>query len=68
MHIFKKIDLKENGFSFCPEVTTKLAKLKENIVEVKVNYNGRSYKEGKKIKFVDGIIAIITLFKYKFFN
>ncbi len=66
--IFKKIDLKENGFSFCPEVTTKLAKLKENIVEVKVNYNGRSYKDGKKIKFVDGIIAIITLFKYKFFN
>ncbi len=65
---FKKINLKENGFSFCPEVTTKLANMKENIIEVEVNYNGRTYEEGKKIKFIDGIFAILTLFKYRFFN
>ncbi len=64
---FKKINLKENGFSFCPEVTTKLANMKENIIEVEVNYNGRTYEEGKKIKFIDGIFAILTLFKYRFF-
>ena len=67
-NIFKSIELKENGFSFCPEVTTKLSKLEEKIVEVEINYTGRTYSEGKKIKFSDGIFAIITLFKYRFFN
>ena len=67
-NIFKSIELKENGFSFCPEVTTKLSRLDEKIVEVEINYTGRTYSEGKKIKFLDGIFAIITLFKYRFFN
>ena len=67
-NIFKSIELKENGFSFCPEVTTKLSRLDEKIVEVEINYTGRTYSEGKKIKFLDGIFAIITLFKYIFFN
>ena len=67
-NIFKSIELKENGFSFCPEVTTKLSRLDEKIVEVEINYTGRTYSEGKKTKFLDGIFAIITLFKYRFFN
>tara|TARA_B100000989_G_C19523742_1_gene465680 strand:+ start:746 stop:1441 length:696 start_codon:yes stop_codon:yes gene_type:complete len=67
-NIFKSIELKENGFSFCPEVTTKLSKLDEKIVEVEINYTGRTYSEGKKIKFLDGIFAITTLFKYRFFD
>ena len=66
--IFNKITLEENGFNFCPEVTTKLSNLGINILEVPINYNGRSYKEGKKIRFIDGLIAIKTLFKYKFFK
>ena len=67
-NIFKSIELKENGFSFCPEVTTKLSRLDEKIVEVEISYTGRTYSQGKKIKFLDGIFAIITLFKYRFFN
>ena len=43
--IFKKIELLENGFSFCPEITTKISKLKINITEIKVFYNGRSFKD-----------------------
>ena len=64
--LFKRIKLIENGFSFCPEVTTKISNLGYKILEVPISYNGRSYSQGKKIKFRDGIDAIITLFKYKF--
>ena len=66
-HIFKKIQLKEQDFSFCPEITTKVGLLKLKIKEVPIKYNGRNYNEGKKIKFTDGIKAVITLFKYRFF-
>ena len=66
--IFKKIKLNENGFSFCPEITTKLSCLKVEITEVEISYNGRSFDDGKKIKFSDGFDAIITLIRYKFFN
>ena len=66
--IFLNIKLEENGFSFCPEVTTKIALKKISIREVAIRYHGRSYNEGKKINFMDGIQAIITLFKYRFFE
>ncbi len=62
-----KLKLKENGFSFCPEITTKFSNLNESIIEIPISYRGRSYSDGKKIKFKDGISAIITLFRYKFF-
>ena len=65
--IFLKLNLKEKGFSFCPEVTTKLAKLSYKIIEVPINYNGREVKDGKKIRFKDAISALITIFKYKYF-
>lgn len=65
--IFKKIELLENGFSFCPEITTKISKLKINITEIKIFYNGRSFKEGKKISIIDGFVAIKTLIKYRLF-
>ena len=68
VQIFKKIELIENGFSFCPEVTTKLSNVKEKIIEVPISYNGRTYSEGKKINFADGIHAIKSIIKYKFFN
>tara|TARA_Y100000996_G_scaffold414256_1_gene404625 strand:+ start:1261 stop:1953 length:693 start_codon:yes stop_codon:yes gene_type:complete len=64
--VFNSIDLEENDFSFCPEITTKIALKKIKIKEVKIDYNGRSYKEGKKIKLSDGIKAIKTLFKYRY--
>ena len=63
--VFRKINLKENGFSFCPEVTTKVSNLKLQIFEVKISYRGRDYKSGKKISFIDGFAALWTLIKYK---
>ena len=66
--IFKSIDLIEKGFAFCPELNTKLSKLGIIIPEIPINYNGRTYEEGKKIRAIDGIIAIKTIFKYKFFH
>jgi glycosyltransferase involved in cell wall biosynthesis len=66
--IFDSINLEENDFSFCPEVTTKLALKKIEIKEVPVNYYGRDYDQGKKIKIIDGIKAIATLFRYRFFK
>ena len=65
--IFLNIELKENDFSFCPEITTKIGLRNITIKEVPINYNGRDYNEGKKINFVDGVKAILTLFKYRFF-
>ena len=64
--IFKKIKLKENGFSFCPEITTKISNLKLKIFEVKISYKGRDYDSGKKISMIDGFDALWTLLKYKF--
>ena len=64
--IFLKLNLKEKGFSFCPEVTTKLAKLSCEIKEVPINYNGREVKDGKKIRFKDAVSALITILKYKY--
>ena len=65
--IFLSINLKENDFSFCPEITTKIGLKKISIKEVPISYFGRDYKDGKKIRFIDGIKAIKTLFKYRFF-
>jgi glycosyltransferase involved in cell wall biosynthesis len=66
--LFLSLKLKEDGFSFCPEVTTKISKLKIKIHEVPISYNGRTVSEGKKIRFVDAISAFTTIIKYKFFN
>lgn len=64
--VFNKIILKENGFEFCPEITTKISNLNINIYEVPISYRGRDYSEGKKITYFDGIKAIYALFYYKF--
>ncbi|WP_440680291.1 glycosyltransferase family 2 protein [Candidatus Pelagibacter sp. HIMB1517] len=66
--IFLKLELSEKGFNFCPEVTTKIANMKIKIIEVPISYNGRTVKEGKKIKFKDAIIAFYTIMKYKKFK
>jgi len=64
--IFKSIRLEENGFAFCPEITTKISNLNINIHEVPISYHGRDYSEGKKITYFDGIKAVYALFNYKF--
>ena len=65
--IFFKLNLKENDFAFCPEVNTKISLLKEQIEEAPVSYKGRTVEEGKKIRFYDAVLALITIFKYKYF-
>lgn len=66
--LFKNLKLKEKDFAFCPEVTTKLSLLKEKIIEIPIKYNGREYKDGKKINFKDALIALKTILRYKFFG
>ena len=64
--IFKKIELQENDFAFCPEVTSKISKLKIPIIEVPISYKGRTTHEGKKIGIKDGFRAIYAIIKYSF--
>ncbi len=66
--LIKNIKLECEGFEFCPEVTAKLAKLKETIIEVPIKYFPRTTNEGKKVQFKDAIIAVKTLLKYRFKN
>jgi hypothetical protein len=66
--LFKKLNLQERGFGFCPEVTAKISKLNLKIYEVPINYKGRSYKEGKKIALSDGFRAIFCILRYTFFK
>ncbi|MCD4813260.1 glycosyltransferase family 2 protein [bacterium] len=63
--LLREIDFKAQGFEFCPEVTAKILKKKISILEVPISYTPRSVAEGKKIRWVDGFIAIGTLLKYR---
>ena len=65
--IIQQIKIEENRFGFEPEITAKVAKLKVRIYEVAVSYYGRTYAEGKKIGWRDGVHALWCIFKYNFF-
>jgi glycosyltransferase involved in cell wall biosynthesis len=65
--IIQKIKVEENRFGFEPEITAKVARLKVRIYEVAVSYYGRTYAEGKKIGWRDGVHALWCIFKYNFF-
>ena len=62
--ILKNIKLEENRFGFEPEITAKIARKKLRIYETGISYFGRTYEEGKKITWRDGISAIFCIFKY----
>jgi glycosyltransferase involved in cell wall biosynthesis len=62
--ILQKIQLEENRFGFEPEITAKVARLKCPIYEVGISYSGRTYEEGKKIGWKDGVRAIWCILKY----
>lgn len=64
--VLDTLDLQCRGFEFCPEVTAKVAKAGIPIVEVPISYHPRSAREGKKIRYRDGLIAIWTLFRLRF--
>jgi glycosyltransferase involved in cell wall biosynthesis len=65
--LVRSIELCENRFGFEPEITAKLAKTKCRIYEVGISYAGRTYEEGKKITWRDGVYAIYAIIKYNFF-
>jgi glycosyltransferase involved in cell wall biosynthesis len=66
--MIKNIKLNENRFGFEPEITAKIAKKKLKIFEVGIKYYGRTYLEGKKIGWRDGISAIRCIIKYNLFD
>jgi glycosyltransferase involved in cell wall biosynthesis len=65
--IIQSIEIEENRFGFEPEITAKLSRLGCRIYEVGISYYGRTYEEGKKIGWKDGVRAIYVIFKYNLF-
>jgi len=66
--ILKSLRLRENRFGFEPEITAKLAKTRCRIYEVGISYSGRTYEEGKKIGWKDGLRAVYAILKYNLFS
>lgn len=66
--IIQGITIEENRFGFEPEITAKVAALKVRIFEVGISYYGRTYEEGKKIGWKDGVRAIYVIMKYGIWN
>ncbi len=62
--VLMKIRIEENRFGFEPEITAKIAKLNLRIYEVGISYSGRTYAEGKKIGWKDGVSALWCILKY----
>ena len=66
--VVQKIQIRENRFGVEPEITAKLAKANVRIYEVGISYSGRTYAEGKKIGWRDGIRALWCICKYNFWS
>jgi glycosyltransferase involved in cell wall biosynthesis len=57
-----------NRFGFEPEITARMVKSKQRIYEIPISYFGRTYEEGKKITWKDGIVALYTLLRFRLFD
>ncbi len=66
--VLKRITLRSDRFGFEPEITVKVAKLKCRVYEVPIRYYGRTYQEGKKITWRDGMTAVFHIVRYRFFD
>jgi glycosyltransferase involved in cell wall biosynthesis len=66
--LIKSIQLEEERFGFEPEVTAKLARKRCRIYEVGISYHGRTYEEGKKVGWRDGLRALYAIVKYNCFR
>lgn len=64
--VLDRFTIEENRFGLEPEITAKVARLGVRIYEVSVSYRGRTYAEGKKIGWRDGVRAIVAILKYGF--
>jgi dolichol-phosphate mannosyltransferase len=67
-NLLKSIVLRCKGFEFDPEITAKVARRGITIKEIPVSYYPRKFTEGKKIRLIDGIIAVWVLLRYRFVN
>jgi glycosyltransferase involved in cell wall biosynthesis len=65
--IIQAVTIEENRFGFEPEITAKVAKMHPRIFEVGISYNGRTYEEGKKIGWRDGVRALYCIVRYNLF-
>jgi glycosyltransferase involved in cell wall biosynthesis len=65
--LVQHLDLREDRFGFEPEIVAKLAKMRCRIYEVGISYSGRTYDEGKKVNWKDGIRAIYAIVRYNLF-
>jgi glycosyltransferase involved in cell wall biosynthesis len=68
--VLEQIIIEENRFGFEPEITAKIARIRPRIriYEVGISYNGRTYEEGKKITWKDGVRALYAIVKYNWFR
>ena len=67
--LVKSVNLKENRFGFEPEVTAKVSRIPNvRIYEVGISYYGRTYEEGKKINWKDGVSAVYCILKYNLWS
>ena len=66
--LVQHLDLREDRFGFEPEIVAKLAKTGCRIYEVGISYNGRTYAEGKKVSWKDGVRAIYVILRYNVFR
>ena len=64
--LLKSLTLRSDGFGFEPEVTATVCKRHARIYEVPISYSGRTYQEGKKIRFKDGFVYLWCLLRYRF--
>jgi glycosyltransferase involved in cell wall biosynthesis len=63
--VLQKIEITRKGFDCEPEIVSKIAKLKPRIYQVGVSYYGRTYEDGKKITWYDGIRAVYVILKFR---
>jgi glycosyltransferase involved in cell wall biosynthesis len=66
--LIQSIEIKENRFGFEPEITAKVARKKCRVYEVGISYYGRTYEQGKKINWKDGLRAVFCIVKYNLFS
>lgn len=66
VEVLRSMTLKANAFDIEPELTAKIFKRGYRVYEVPITYDGRGYDEGKKISWVDGLVALWVLLKFRF--
>jgi glycosyltransferase involved in cell wall biosynthesis len=65
--VIQAVQIRENRFGFEPEITAKIARMHCRVYEVGISYRGRTYEQGKKIGWKDGVRAIYCILKYNLF-